>query len=50
MNTCLTGKRRYRNRLDARIALANTRRRDRGEKRAYQCPGCHGWHLTSKPA
>ncbi|WP_186343712.1 hypothetical protein [Streptomyces sp. CFMR 7] len=49
MKTCLTGKRRYRNRLDARIALANTRRRDHGEKRVYQCPGCHGWHLTSKP-
>lgn len=47
---CATGKRRYRNRLDAKIALTDTRRRDRRETRAYRCNTCRGWHLTSQPA
>lgn len=39
---------RYRDRIAALIALASTRRADRDESRAYRCPICHGWHLTSQ--
>ena len=44
---------RYPGRLDALIALAfvgNRRhaRRPKDEVRAYKCPRCHGWHLTSQ--
>jgi len=49
---CPTGKIRYRDRLAAQIALADTSRRHqprREEARAYPCPQCRGWHLTSKP-
>lgn len=47
-------KRRYRDELDAKIALSvidmRSRRRKRaGERRAYLCPLCGGWHLTSRP-
>lgn len=51
MSVCLTGKRRWRTRLDAKIALADINRRDRQqrrEQRAYRCPICNGWHLTSR--
>lgn len=34
--------------LDAKIALAGRRFRDKGEKRAYRCGFCRGWHLTSQ--
>ncbi len=49
---CPTGKIRYRDRIAALLAIASTRRTDgpkraKGEKRAYRCPQCHGWHLTS---
>lgn len=41
-------KHRYRDELDAKIALTfmpdNPQRR---EVRAYRCPRCRGWHLTS---
>lgn len=50
--TCLTGKRRYRDRIGAQLALAVIKKRTswKGrETRAYHCPTCHGWHLTSKP-
>ncbi|MFF2383686.1 hypothetical protein [Streptomyces sp. NPDC058108] len=50
--TCPTGKRRYRDRIGAQFALAEAVNRDterRREKRAYRCPACRGWHLTSKP-
>lgn len=47
---------RYRDELAAKIALASTaaqanRRSDekRQERRAYRCPRCKGWHLTSQP-
>lgn len=47
---------RYRDELAAKIALASTsaaadRRNDekRRERRAYRCPRCKGWHLTSQP-
>lgn len=43
---------RYRDHLAAKIALASTFRPDkparRNEVRAYRCPVCKGWHLTSK--
>jgi hypothetical protein len=39
---------RYRNELDAKIALWSTSRRDRDECRYYRCPRCGGFHLTSK--
>ncbi|KFI50058.1 hypothetical protein [Bifidobacterium biavatii] len=48
------GKIRYSTELDAKIALASTRRARRGavsakeECRYYLCPQCHGYHLTSK--
>ncbi len=49
--TCPSGKRRYRDRIGAQLALAVIRRRDsrqRRETRAYPCPDCRGWHLTSR--
>lgn len=49
--TCPTGKWRYRDRIAALLALAgidNTNPKRR-EQRAYRCPNCRGWHLTSKP-
>lgn len=50
MNACLTGKRRYTTRRDAKIALADILRRHRAhrEQRIYRCPSCNGFHLTSK--
>lgn len=50
---CRTGKRRYRDRIGALIAMASARHKDgsnRGslEQRAYRCPFCTGWHLTSQ--
>ena len=46
-------KRRYRSRVDALLALATIQARDdtrRGktESRAYRCPDCRRWHLTSQ--
>lgn len=46
-------KHRYRDRIAALLALASTgrtkhERRPKYEKRAYRCPTCHGWHLTSQ--
>lgn len=49
---CRTGKRRYRDKLDAAMALSSTQspraRGDRREARSYKCPHCKGWHLTSR--
>lgn len=47
-------KYRYRSEIGAKLALANIRhtdssRRPKQEQRAYRCPACHGWHLTSNP-
>lgn len=46
---------RYRTEIDAKIALSRAettgaRRSDekRKEARAYRCPRCNGWHLTSQ--
>lgn len=43
-----TGKIRY-DRLGSMMALAKLRekRGGDGERRAYRCPSCKGWHLTS---
>ncbi|MFB7867425.1 hypothetical protein [Streptomyces sp. NPDC056069] len=49
---CSSGKQRYRDRLQARIALAGLRANPhprRQEQRSYYCPACSGWHLTSQP-
>lgn len=48
---CPTGKLRYRDQIGAKFALARIDDADpkRREKRAYRCPSCRGWHLTSKP-
>lgn len=48
------GKRGYRDNIAALMALADIRhddssRRVKQEVRAYHCPRCHRWHLTSKP-
>lgn len=47
-------RRRYRDKVDALLALASTgskrhTRREKEEKRAYECPACGGYHLTSQP-
>lgn len=42
---------RYRDRIGALLALAAAERSEsirRREVRAYPCPKCKGWHLTSK--
>ena len=48
---CPTGKYRFRDRVGALVALAESMRRasgNRNEVRAYRCELCRGWHLTSK--
>lgn len=45
-------KRRYRDLVSAKLALANIVQRDnpkrfKTEQRAYKCSECKGWHLTS---
>lgn len=41
------GKVRYRNLLDAKIALMRIDRGSNDQERSYyECPRCHGWHLT----
>lgn len=48
--TC--AKRRYRDEIAAKLALTNVKQkgdaREKTPRRAYQCPKCHGWHLTSR--
>lgn len=53
-NRCASGKVRYRDKLEAMVALSNAQRSDsdrRRECRWYECevPGCNGFHLTSQP-
>lgn len=45
-----TGKARYRDRIAALLALTSIDNADpnRRERRAYKCPLCRGWHLTSQ--
>lgn len=48
MSGCPSKKRRYRDHLAAKLALAMMRGGEkRRERRAYRCPDCAGWHLTS---
>lgn len=51
VSVCPTGKVRFRDRIGALMALngrgRGDHRRDKTEARAYRCPDCHGWHLTS---
>jgi hypothetical protein len=52
---CPSGKVRYETEHDARVELCgavvakNRGRNRRRETRAYSCPRCDGWHLTSLP-
>lgn len=57
---CESGKLRYRDRTQAQDALTVAKHRgvtargygeatSRNERRAYCCPICSGWHLTSQP-
>jgi hypothetical protein len=42
---------RYRDRIGAMLALANTQQKrssKRAESRVYRCRACKGWHLTSQ--
>lgn len=46
-------KLRYRDRIAALLALAKVQHQDKAaraklEQRAYRCPSCGGWHLTSR--
>lgn len=44
-------KRKYRDRIAALLALADIGQIDRAsarERRAYPCPDCGYWHLTSR--
>lgn len=46
-------KHRYRDQIAAKLALAKVRSQDKShrpktEQRAYRCPECKGWHLTSR--
>ena len=50
MTGCRTGKQRYRDRIAALLALTELPDTPkRREQRAYRCPHCRGWHLTSQP-
>lgn len=48
---CPTGKFRHRDEIAAKVALSRVERGagTRREQRAYRCPCCRGWHLTSRP-
>lgn len=46
-------KQRFRDEIAAKLALAEIQRKGKGsrektEQRAYRCPDCRGWHLTSR--
>lgn len=46
----LCWKVRYRDAISAKLALATLQLKDKAghtERRAYRCPKCKGWHLTS---
>lgn len=56
MSVCKSGKKRYRDERTALFVLVSCRARRilrhdgrRREQRAYRCPFCFGWHLTSAP-
>jgi hypothetical protein len=49
---CPSGKKGYRDKIGAMLALAETqsasRGSDREESRYYRCPKCKHWHLSSR--
>lgn len=46
---CLkTRKVSYHTELDAKIALAELKHKDKGQQRCYRCSFCRRWHLTSQ--
>jgi hypothetical protein len=47
-STCPTGKRRYPDRISAKLALASTGAAGRDEQRVYRCDKCYGFHTTSQ--
>jgi hypothetical protein len=50
---CKTGKQRFPDRVAALVSMADIRQRSHRDvvpTRAYRCPFCKGWHLTSRPA
>lgn len=53
MTACPTGKTRYADQHQAEHVLrriwATPKPGRRLERRAYHCPDCLGWHLTSSP-
>lgn len=55
VNDC-GGKRRYRDKQEADDSMHGIQNgfgrpgRDGAVCRSYECPGCKGWHLTSRPA
>jgi hypothetical protein len=51
-NACSSGKKAFTNRIAALFALCKLERvsnRERIPRRAYKCPECRCFHLTSKP-
>lgn len=49
--SCSSGKVAYKSRVGALLALSRIQYEDKPghtEKKAYRCPTCHSWHLTSK--
>lgn len=50
--TTCKGKRRFRDQREAESALHSIANRTGGEgripRRTYECPNCHGWHLTAQ--
>ena len=49
-SVCPSGKERFRDRYTAERRLFRYQMRRRFPlKRAYPCPYCKGWHLTSQP-
>lgn len=46
------GKRRFRDEIAAKLALSRVDQRggprEKEPRRAYPCPACKGWHLTSQ--
>lgn len=46
---CPSGKHRYKDEIAAKFVLATLPDKwKRAERRAYRCPKCAGFHLTSK--
>jgi hypothetical protein len=49
---CPTGKKRYASKYAAKVALRRQQGHegsDNPSRKAYRCPDCGGWHLTTRP-